>query len=131
VISLKPMPEVGDQQRGTRPSCKRACMPYGGRPLRDTLTESGPRSAVTPWLSAPSAHRRTGRVSLGLGRSAALSRLGFRSRGTRSADQPSLGFTAVYLVWYGYVRGWYLKLSAATTVAPVPPGAAVFLCVLR
>ena len=45
----------------------------GGRACRQALpvdqhvSESGPRSAVTPWLSAPPAHRRTGRVSQGLG----------------------------------------------------------------
>jgi hypothetical protein len=45
----------------------------GGRACRiasiacQHVSESGPRSAITPLLSAPPAHRRTGRVSQGLG----------------------------------------------------------------
>lgn len=62
---------AGDRVRfgGTRPSCGRACEPcrmtFVG--TVSTFPESGPRSAVTPLLSAPPAYHRTGRVSLGLG----------------------------------------------------------------
>ena len=121
IVTRATLPEVGGPGAWHTDPLRGRCVPYSSRAIASTfqvVLGVGPAFDDAPH-HLPLAHA-TGRVWFLRRGSTALTWLGFRSRSTRSTFRSSLGFTAVYLVGYNYVRGWCLKQQTVATIPPVP-----------